>query len=92
MTWTRASTIPLMAMSGDRLTFDSDGLVTTDFGGQEDGITGIALQSDGKIVAVGSSDGKVFALARYNTDGSLDTSFDSDGLVTTGFWATCRSG
>ena len=85
--------IATAASSGDLdPSFDSDGLVTTDFGGQEDGITGIALQSDGKIVAVGSSDGKVFALARYNTDGSLDTSFDSDGLVTTGFWATCRSG
>ena len=27
----------------------------------------------------------VFAVARYNEDGSLDTSFGSDGLVTTSF-------
>ena len=26
-----------------------------------------------------------FALARYNADGSLDTSFDGDGKVTTDF-------
>ena len=37
-------------------------------------------QPDGKIVAVGrhGSDSD-FALARYNTDGTLDTSFSGDG-------------
>ena len=46
----------------------------------------VAIQSDGKIVAAGHSDNGSnddFALVRYNTDGSLDTSFDSDGKVTT---------
>jgi len=47
----------------------------------------MALQADGKIVVVGHTDvggGAIdFAVARFNTDGSLDTSFDSDGKVTT---------
>ncbi len=54
-------------------TFDGDGKVTTDFGGN-DIIFSMAVQSDGKIVVSGTSNGD-FALARYNTDGSLDTSF-----------------
>ena len=47
----------------------------------------MVLQGDGKIVAVGGSgagDGD-FALARYNTNGSLDTSFSGDGKQTTDF-------
>ena len=64
-------------------TFDGDGKVTTDFGDSEDA-RGVAIQADGKIVAAGSTLGD-FALARYNTDGSLDTTFGSDGKVTTDF-------
>jgi uncharacterized delta-60 repeat protein len=43
-------------------------------------IAGIALQSDGKIVAVGGGF-KGTVLARYNPDGSLDSNFGQDGLV-----------
>lgn len=48
----------------------------------------LALQSDGKIVAVGrSADNKglnsEFVLARYNSDGSLNPSFGAGGTVTT---------
>ena len=63
--------------------FDGDGKVTTDFGGSG-GAAGVAIQPDGKIVAAGSAGGD-FALARYHRDGSLDTSFDGDGRVTTDF-------
>ena len=69
--------------------FDTDGRVTTAaFIFVTDGIVAVALQSDGKIVAAGysgntQSNNPDFALARYNTDGSLDTSFDGDGTVTT---------
>ncbi len=44
-------------------------------------------QPDGKIVAVGTNIGpdRDFALARYNTDGSLDTSFSGDGKLATKF-------
>ena len=50
----------------------------------------LAIQSDGKILVAGDSDAfgsDDFALARYNADGSLDTSFGPGhtGLVTTDF-------
>ena len=67
-------------------TFDSDGKVTTDFGGNGDSAEDIVVYPDGRILlvgtsgAIGSSD---FALARYNADGSPDTTFDTDGKVTT---------
>ncbi|MBK6749260.1 MAG: hypothetical protein IPG67_04435 [Acidobacteria bacterium] len=67
-------------------TFDTDGKVTTSIFGADDGITGLAIQTDGKIVAAGyalSGANYVFALARYNADGSLDTTFDTDGKATT---------
>ena len=46
----------------------------------------VALQGDGRIVAVGRTEGAgftYFALARYNPNGSLDTSFSGDGRQTT---------
>lgn len=49
-------------------------------------INQIALQSDGKIVAGGyqqDGNGMTFCLARYETDGSLDTTFGTSGIVTT---------
>ena len=53
-----------------------DGFVTTNFG-STDTAQAVALQADNKIVAVGSWDGGAsdFAIARYNPDGSLDTTF-----------------
>jgi uncharacterized delta-60 repeat protein len=65
-----------------------NGLVTTDFGGNSDYGYSVALQADGKILVVGNSQnssGSDFALARYNSDGSLDTSFSGDGLLTSDF-------
>ncbi len=44
----------------------------------------LALQLDGKLVAAGVSTGD-FALARYNADGSLDTTFGTCGRVITDF-------
>jgi len=48
----------------------------------------VAIQSDGKIVVVGQSqrddnDLYDFALARFNSDGSLDQNFGTEGLVIT---------
>ncbi|MEX2172770.1 MAG: PKD domain-containing protein [Pirellulaceae bacterium] len=67
-------------------TFDSDGRVNTDFGSSGfDVVFDVAIQGDGKIVAVGQTDGvdflPDFAVARYNADGSLDAGFGSGGLV-----------
>jgi uncharacterized delta-60 repeat protein len=66
--------------------FDGDGRVRTDFGVAEDALD-VVLQSDGKIVVVGAPGiyGSPWAVARYNVDGSLDSSFDGDGKVTTDF-------
>ena len=65
--------------------FDTDGKVTTDFGG-EDVATAVAIQADGKIVAAGGGGpGTDFGLARYGTDGSPDASFGTGGKVTTEF-------
>jgi uncharacterized delta-60 repeat protein len=74
-------------------TFDGDGKLITDLGSADDVATSITIQSDNKIIVAGRyatnyglygaiSD---FALARYNTNGSLDNTFDSDGKLTTAF-------
>jgi uncharacterized delta-60 repeat protein len=63
--------------------FSGDGVVTTDVGGS-DGARGLAIQTDGKLVAAGRS-GPDFALARYSSDGALDRTFSADGLQTTDF-------
>lgn len=42
--------------------------------------SGIALQTDGKIVVSGSCESPI--IARFNTDGSLDSSFGNKGAVT----------
>ena len=62
------------------------GVITTDFRGNTDSGHSVTVQADGKILVVGNSyDGTnhVFALVRYNSNGSLDTTFDNDGKVTT---------
>jgi uncharacterized delta-60 repeat protein len=68
--------------------FNGEGYAVTDFNGFDDRINGISLQTDGKIVAAGNSYNGAnddFAVARYNADGSLDTTFDTDGKTTTDF-------
>jgi uncharacterized delta-60 repeat protein len=70
--------------------FDRDGKLTTDFGFSSYA-TGVAIQPDGKIVAVGSARtapafaGGEFAAARYLPNGALDPTFDRDGRVLTPF-------
>jgi uncharacterized delta-60 repeat protein len=62
--------------------FSDDGLQTTDFAGSGASATAVALQSDGRIVVVGTANGD-YALARYNIDGSLDWTFGNVGTKTT---------
>ena len=68
-------------------TFGTGGEVTTSFGGTNDEALAVALQANGKIIAVGYTNAGAyrFALARYNGDGSLDGSFGTAGQVTTSF-------
>ena len=44
----------------------------------------VAIQADGKIVVAGSLGGDLH-VARYNTNGTLDTTFSGDGIVVTDF-------
>ena len=74
------------------ISFDGDGMLTTDLGGGGDNARAVVLQPDGKIVAAGES-GNDFAVARYSgLDGSLDTTFDIDGIAITDFSATNDQG
>ena len=69
--------------------FGVNGKVRTDFNGTNDIAYSMVLQAD-KILVGGSTYDAVkgnddFALARYTTDGTLDSSFGVNGLVTTDF-------
>ena len=81
-------------MAGDLdTTFDGDGKVTTAVGSFTDEARGVAIQSDGKIVVAGISfngSNNDFALTRYNSDGSLDTTFNKNsGTVPEFFQEQC---
>jgi len=68
--------------------FGSGGKTTTDFGTGDDGSYALAVLDGGKILLGGyASNGTDddFALARYNSDGTLDTSFGTGGKTTTDF-------
>jgi uncharacterized delta-60 repeat protein len=85
----RFALVRFMANGTLDTTFSGDGKVMTDFSPVSDVVLGLALQADGRIVAAGNAGGggsdPRFALARYNTNGTLDTTFSGDGKVTTQF-------
>ena len=77
----------LLAAGDLDLSFGVGGKVTTAFQGDAQG-NSVAVQSDGRLVVAGythNGSNYDFALVRYTTDGTLDTSFDGDGKLTTGF-------
>jgi uncharacterized delta-60 repeat protein len=67
--------------------FNETGKVTTNFGGDGNAEgRSVAVQTDGKIVVVGyatAGSTEKFALARYNADGTPDTSFGDSSRVMT---------
>ncbi|NJL60539.1 MAG: DUF5050 domain-containing protein [Methylacidiphilales bacterium] len=67
--------------------FGVNGITSTDMGTAYDYSKAIAIQADGKFAIAGfvwnSTSSYDFAVARYNSDGSLDTSFGNGGKVTT---------
>ncbi|MDQ3220105.1 MAG: CHRD domain-containing protein [Acidobacteriota bacterium] len=68
------------------LSFGTNGSTVVAIGPGADIALGVAIQSDGKIVAAGFSNNgsnNDFAVVRTNPDGTLDTSFDGDGRLTT---------
>ena len=68
--------------------FDTDGIVVHDSAaggnGDDEGIS-LALDADGKILVTGysvnASGKRDMVIWRYNPDGSLDSNFDTDGIV-----------
>jgi uncharacterized delta-60 repeat protein len=72
-------------------TFGTGGMVMTDLNHSTDLANAVAVQSDGKLVVVGQAykqndfSGEDFVVTRYNTDGTLDTTFGRGGKVRTDF-------
>ena len=65
-------------------TQNGNGIVTAAIGTSNDEAFGIALQTDGKIILAGqvyNGNNTDIAVARFNVNGTLDTSFDQDGRV-----------
>lgn len=66
--------------------FSGDGQVITPVGSYSSA-NSVAVQKDGRIILVGGSkndsNNEDFAVVRYNMDGSLDSGFSGDGMVTT---------
>ena len=63
-------------------TFNSNGIVRLDFSGRVDKAANVSIQANGKIVVSGTSTstrGSVTLIARFNTNGSLDTGFGPYG-------------
>ena len=66
--------------------FGSQGMILCDLGSTEDLAFDVAIQSDDKILVVGTSGGftdRDFALVRLNADGTNDQSFGNNGIVKT---------
>jgi uncharacterized delta-60 repeat protein len=67
--------------------FGSDGLVTTDISGVFPAVSAVIVQSNGQIVVGGASASGIrhqpikTVLVRYNSNGSLDTTFGAGGIV-----------
>ena len=80
--------IAKLSLSGNLdSTFGNNGKIITDISNYNGlGIIGLHELSNGKIIAVGesssSSESRNITLIRYNSDGSLDTSFANNGFIT----------
>lgn len=67
-------------------TFNGSGKVVTNFPVPYQFITAMTVQSDGKILVAGTGEtnkNQDIMLARYNSDGSLDSSFGKEGRILT---------
>jgi len=93
-TWSFKTALP--PLGNMDTTFGAAGKVITDISGAVtgdgigDAVKSLLIQPDGKIVAAGTSYAGIlnlndFALARYNANGSLDTTFGASGKVMTDF-------
>ncbi len=76
-------------------TFGTQGTITTDLGGW-DTANAITLQPNGKIIITGTTitnNDRSIATVRYNPNGTLDTTFGTQGTITTdlGGWDTANA-
>lgn len=65
-------------------TFDGDGKVLTAIGAHSTVANSVAVQTDGKLIAGGtgnSGSGGQAAFVRYNPNGSIDTTFGTNGKI-----------
>jgi uncharacterized delta-60 repeat protein len=60
-------------------TFGTNGIVMTDLGTTNDKGINVAIQPDGKIVVLAENFNNSVTILRFNFNGSLDTTFDTDG-------------
>ena len=92
-------------IAGSVARYNTNGSLDTSFGisGQAASVvapSAVAVQSDGKILAVGANVSRLsvtgnssgFGVVRFNPNGSIDTTFGSKGGVTTGFPTTTITG
>lgn len=83
------STLGLFAQDGTLdQSFGNNGIMTTSIGPNDDIAESMVIQDDGKILVAGRAQADPlfkFGIIRYNTDGSLDSSFGNQGIVGTSF-------
>ena len=83
LTWFISSQVAQAAAGDLDPTFGTGGMVMTDINRSTDIANAVAIQADGKLVVVGQTyknndfSGEDFVVTRYNTDGTLDTTFGS---------------
>ena len=75
----------LNADGSDDATFGAGGRVFQLLGTRNASVSGVVVDGAGRVVAAGYAElpGADFAVARYNPNGTPDTTFDGDGVVTT---------
>ena len=84
----RAGLLQLTEAGALDTTYDSDGIVTFDLGGDSSVINSIAEASDGNIIVVGAIDNGEYDeafMAEVTAAGSLDTDFSPSGVYTTSY-------
>jgi len=91
LTWFISPQVAQAAAGDLDPTFGVGGMLMTDINRSTDIANAVAVQADGKLVVVGQAykhndySGEDFVVTRYNTDGTLDTTFGRGGKVRTDF-------
>lgn len=80
-----AATVMLNAQAGTLdPDFNGNGIVTGSYSDGNDSTEALVIQEDGKIIVGGTAplgNNRQMSMSRYNSDGTLDTSFGDNGVV-----------